>query len=92
MACAGEDMFSRCQEDHDKLYTWAVNNDLTFNVDKFVYLQVSEKCDSGFSTGSNLIRKIDKTSELGIEISSNLKWSIHVRTKLAKAKRSFNYL
>ena len=92
LACAGEDMFNRCQEDLDKLFTWAADNDLTFNVDKCVYLQVSEKCDSGLSIGSNMIRIVDKTSDLGIEISSNLKWSIHVRTNLAKAQRSFNYL
>ena len=86
LACAGEDMFNKCQEDLDKLFTWAADNDLTFNVDKCVYLQVSEKCDSCLSIGSNLIRKVDKTSDLGIENSSNLKWSIHVRTKLAKAQ------
>ena len=73
LACAGEDIFSTCQEDLDELYTWAADNALTFNVDKCVYLQVSEKCDSGFSIGSNLIRKVDKTSDLGIEISCNLK-------------------
>ena len=92
LACAGEDMLSKCQEDLDKLFTWAAENGLTFNVDKCVYLQVSKKCDGGFSIGSNLIRKVDRTSDLGIEISSNLKWNIHVRTKLAKAQRSFNYL
>ena len=85
LACAGENMFSKCQEDLDKLFIWADDNDLTLNVDKCVYLQVYEKCDSGFSIGSNLIRKVGKTSDLGIEISSSLKWSIHVRTKLAKA-------
>ena len=57
-----------------------------------VYLQVSEKCDSGLSIESNLIQKVDKTSDLGIEISSYLKWCIRVRTKLAKAQRSFDYL
>ena len=92
LACAGEDMFNKCQKDLDKLLTWAADNDLTFNVDKCVYLQVSEICDSGLNIGSNLIRKVDKISDLGIEISSNLKWSNHVRTKLAKAQRSFNYL
>ena len=50
------------------------------------------KVDGGLNIGSNLIRKVDKTSELGIEISSNFKWSFHVRAKLAKAQRSFNYL
>ena len=92
LACAGENMFSKCQEDLDKLFTRAADNDFTFNVDKCVYLQVSEKCDSCFSIGSNLILKVDKTIDLGIEISSNLKWSIHVRPKLAKPQRSFNYL
>ena len=92
LACAGEDILNKCQKGLDKLFTWAADNDLTFNVDKCVYLQVSEKYDSGLSIGTNLIRKVDKTSFLGIEISSNLKWSIHVRTKLAKAQRGFNYL
>ena len=95
LACAGEDLFNKCQEDLDKLFTWAADNDLTFNVDKYMYLQVSEKCNMGLSIGSNLIRKIDQTNDLGIEISINLKWSIHVRTKLAKAQRTliiFNML
>ena len=87
LACAGEDMFNKCQEDFDKLFTWAADIDLTFNVDKCLYLQVSKKCDSGLSIGSIMIRKVDKTSDLGIEISPNLKWRIHVRTKLAKAQR-----
>ena len=43
LACAGEDMFSKCQEDLDKLYTWAAENYLAFNVDKCVCLQVSKK-------------------------------------------------
>ena len=43
LACAVDDMFNKCQKDLDKLFTWAADNDLTFNVDKCVYLQVSEK-------------------------------------------------
>ena len=82
-------MFSKCQEDLDKLFTPTAENDHAINVDKYVHLQVSAKRDSGFSIGSNLIRKNDRTSDLGIEISSNMKWSIRVRTKLAKAQRSF---
>ena len=36
LACAGEDMFNKCQEDLDKLFTCAADNDLTFNADKCV--------------------------------------------------------
>ena len=57
-----------------------------------MYPQVSGKQNSGMSIGSNLIEKVEKTSNLGLEMSNVLKWSFHVRAKRAKAQRSFNYL
>ena len=72
LACAGEDMFNKRQEDLYKLFTCAADNDLTFKVVKCVYLKVSEKLESGLSSGSNMIRKFDKINNLGIESSCNL--------------------
>ena len=57
-----------------------------------MYPQVSGKQNSGMSIGCNLIGKVEKTSNLGLEMSNVLKWSFHVRAKRAKAQRSFNYL
>ena len=65
----GEDMFSKCQEDFDELFTWAAENDLAFKVVNCVYLQVSEKCKVGLSIVSvklvfrDCYKKMIKTSD-----------------------------
>ena len=88
LACVGEDIFSKCQEDIDKLFTLEAENDLALNVEKGACLQISENCEC-FQYWIQLIRAVDKTNYLGIEISSNLKWSKHVRAKLAKAQKFY---
>ena len=88
LACLGEDIFSNYQEDIDKLFTLEAENDLALNVEKWAYLQISENCEC-FQYWVQLIRAVDKTNYLGIEISSNLKWSKHVRANLPKAQNVF---
>ena len=38
------------------------------------------------------IPSLDNITDLGIEVSKTLKWSLHIQTKIVKARRSFNYL
>ena len=90
LACVGEDIFSNYQEDIDNLFTLEAEKDIALNVEKWAYLQIYDNCEC-FQYWVQLIRAVDKTNYLGIEISSNLKWSKHVRAKLAKAQ-SFIFL
>ena len=64
---------------------------LSFNSAKSGYLHISRSTLDNLLLGDVEIPSLDIT-DMGLEASKTLKWSLHIQTKIVKACRSFNYL
>ena len=63
-----------------------------FNLNKCVFLHLSEKTTGSLFIDDYQLQRVDSTCDLGLQVSKTLKWAVHIRGKLLKARQSFNYL
>ena len=91
LLCHGEFCLNSAQNDLCSLRLWAYCNYLSFNSAKSGYLHIS-RMSLDILLGDVEIHSLDNITDLGIEVSKTLKWSLHIQTKIVKAPRPFNYL
>ena len=89
---SGYDAFVNCQNDLSLLSNRCADNDLNFNISKCAFIFSRQECSGTLSLDGHLLKRLDTTSDLGLEVSSTLKWDLHIRTKLSRVRNSFNYL
>ena len=89
---SGYDAFVNCQNDLSLLSKWCADNELNFNISKCAFICFRPECSGTLSLDGHLLKQVDATSDLGLEVSSNLKWDLHIRTKSSRARNNFNYL
>ena len=96
LVCSEDSCLRAVQSDLHALRLWSYCNFINFNAIKCGYLHFSRTSTDSLCIGSDNISRIDPITDLGIEVSSTLKWSyqirIKVRIKLVKARRALNYL
>lgn len=96
--CSG-DKWDEVQKDMNNMLkivsNWLINNQLTLNVDKTVYLTFSCYSDSIPKTviriNNKIIKAVNSCKYLGIYIDSCLKWNVHIQ-ELVKKVRYFQFL
>ena len=92
---SGYDAFVNYQNDLSLLSNelqWCADNELNFNISKCAFICFRPESSGSLSLDGHLLKQVDATSDLGLEVSSNLKWDLHIRTKLFRARNNFNYL
>ena len=92
LLCCGDSVFGNVQKDLSALRLWSHCNGLSFNSSKCCYLHIAPSTAYSVSIGVDDIVRVPCVTDLGIVISSSLKWKHHIQTKLLKARRSFGYL
>ena len=92
LLCHGNLCLNSAQNDLCSLRLWAYCNYLSFNSAKSCCFFISRSALDFILLGYVEIPLLDNITDLGIEVSKTLKWSLHIQTKVAKASRSFNYL
>ena len=92
LLCNGDFCLYSAQNDLCSLRLWAYCNYLSFNSAKSGYLHISRMSLDNILLGDVEIPSLDNYTDLGIEVSKTLKWSLLIQTKIVKARRSFNYL
>ena len=65
---------------------------ILINNNKCAFISFCPEYSGTLSLDGQLVKRVDATSDLGVEVSSNLKWELHIRTKLSRARNNFNYL
>ena len=80
------------QNDLCSLRLWAYCYYLSFNSDKSGYLHINGMSLDNILLGEFETPSLDNITDLGIQVSKTLKWSLHLQTKIVKAGRSLNYL
>ena len=92
LVCSSTNVFGDSQEDINRLYNWSNSNSLKFNASKCSYIHISKKTTGDLFLNNEKLRKVESTTDLGIEVTSCLRCDFHIRSKLNKAKQNFNYL
>ena len=90
--CSGDSVFGNVQKDLSELRLWSHCNGLSFSSSKCCYLHITPSTSYSVSIGVDDIERVPCVTDLGIVISSSLKWMHHIQTKFMKASRSFGYL
>ena len=81
----------KLQEDLNALETWAEESHLKFNGSKSVDLRIGPNpSDTNLILNSNVLRQESSTKHLGVFISSDLKWNLHLESVLAKVSPYVN--
>ena len=81
------------QSDLDALLHWSVLNGLSFYPSKCKCIPFSDVMpDLMLNLGSNELPLEKSNEDLGFTVTSNLDWTNHIETKLAKCTRVFNFM
>ena len=84
-----------CQNDFSLLLKWCADNDWNFSYrkcDLCAFICLRPECSGTLRLDGQLLKCVDATSDLGVEVSSSFKWDQHIRTKLSRLRNNFNYL
>ena len=92
LICPSENTFLNLQQDLERLSQWYRDNSMMFNLNKCVFLHLSEKTTGSLFIDNYQLQRFDSICDLRLKVSKTLKWEAHIRGKLLKARQSFNYL
>ena len=80
------------QLDLDSMCSWSVCWSLKFNAEKSYLLRISRKRKPSEYTYSISSSITDSHKDLGVVVSNNLKWSVHIAHYTSKANRMLGFL
>ena len=73
------------QFDLDRLWNWCTSHQNSFNIDKCCVMHFKTKNCGPFYLGCNELKTSSCEKDLGVKVSSSLKWSEHIKFASAKA-------
>ena len=80
------------QSDLDSLLNWSLNNHLSFNISKFVFMSFHCKFDSQYSINGHSLSQSSHCKDLGVIFSNTLLWREHYEMITSKAYKSLGLL
>ena len=80
------------QHDLCALRLWSYCNSLSFNIQKCGYLHFNRTSTDALFIGKDELSWLEQVSDLGVEVSSSLKWGAHLKIKFVKACRALSFL
>jgi hypothetical protein len=89
--------FSRdlLQTDLDSMHNWLISWQLKFNVSKTLLLSISRKCNSptySYHPNNQPVKIVANQVDLGVVVSNDHTWSLHIASCTAKANRLLGFL
>ena len=79
------------QEDLNNVFAWSVENGMSFVKDKCYSLLFRGESHVLF-IGDSEFNVVNGLKDLGVLVSSNLSWSAHMKTRIAKANSIFQMI
>ena len=71
------------QNDVESYLNWATRNSMMFNVSKTPFLLVEKTNDHcSLNIGGEVVHPVNTVKDLGIYVSENLKWNVHILRRL----------
>ena len=86
---SSENIFLILQQDLERLSHWCKDNSMMFNLNKSVFLHLSEITTGGLVIDDYQLQRNDSICDLRLQVSKTLKWESHIRNKLLKARQNF---
>jgi len=80
------------QADLKKLEEWAIQWGMRFNAQKCYVLPTKSKSQFFYSLGDTILQHVEQNPYLGIQISSDLKWSTHITGLCKKVGSTIGFL
>ena len=80
------------QKDLNSLFNWSVNNLLSFNLAKFVFMSFHCKFNSTYNVNGHTIIESSSCKDLGIVFTNSLTWQDHYEMISSKAYKSLGLL
>jgi hypothetical protein len=78
------------QRDINNLLLWSTKWDMNFNISKCKLLSITRKRKPfvfNYTMGDNHIDRVDSMCDLGVEVTSNLTWDLHINNIVKKSNR-----
>ena len=82
----------KLQEDLSHLEAWATNWGMKFNATKCYVLSVKEKTHYYYELNKTILKHVDHNPYLGVQLSSDLKWTTHVNNTAKKANTTLGFV
>lgn len=79
------------QSDLNHLHNWSVNNCMIFHPNKCKFISFNGY-DAELLLGDVSLDKVDTFVDLGVTISNNLDWTLHIDSRIAKCNAIFNII
>jgi len=73
------------QESITAFFVWSRDNNLNFNIKKFIHLSFKQKLLTTYSMSDSIIPHVDSHKDLGITLSEDLSWENHHATIIARS-------
>src|SRR5664279_266711 len=86
---------AQLQDDIDRLHSWSVSWQMTFNVKKCHILSLSRKKVKPYleyKLGPDQLSSVNSYPYLGVTISADLRWHSHIDNICTKATRTLNFI
>ena len=80
------------QEDLNSLINWTINNHLSFNLSKLLFMSFHRKFNSQYIINDHIINESPSCKDLGIIFTNSLSWRKHYEMISSKAYKSLGLL
>jgi len=87
------------QEDHQKLQKdlenlehWATIWGMGFNAKKCYIMSINQRTSKLYELNNHILQQVQSNPYLGLEISNDLKWSLHINNVTNKANATLGFL
>ena len=82
----------KLQEDLLNLETWASKWGMEFNAKKCHVMSVKNKTSFFYQLCGEILKNVDNTTYLGLNISNDLKWATHIKEICSKASSKLGFI
>ena len=82
----------KLQEDLNNLQKWANDWGMRFNAKKCYIMSIRQKTSKFYTLDNHVLEEVENNPYLGLQISSDLKWSTHINKITKKAQSTLGFL
>lgn len=80
------------QQDLNNLQKWADTWGMWFNAKKCYIMSIRKKTSKFYSLNNHILEEVQDNPYLGLQISSDMKWSTHINKVARKAQSTLGFL